>query len=96
MVRATSSHSLSPRRRRLAEGDVDLKQLPKAVLEAVEKYRELCDGHRYLDYTTIMDAATQESVATTQKTVIIAIILSALGAAVGIASVIISLLSRRA
>jgi DNA helicase II / ATP-dependent DNA helicase PcrA len=44
----------------LAEGDVDLKQVPKPVLEAVEKYRKLCDDHRYLDYTTIMGAAVSE------------------------------------
>jgi DNA helicase-2/ATP-dependent DNA helicase PcrA len=44
----------------LAEGDVDPNQVPKAVLEAVEKYRKLCDEHRYLDYTTIMGAAVSE------------------------------------
>lgn len=44
----------------LAEGDVDLKEVPNQVLEAVEKYRKLCDDHRYLDYTTIMGAAVSE------------------------------------
>jgi DNA helicase-2/ATP-dependent DNA helicase PcrA len=44
----------------LAEGDVDLKQVPKAVLEAAEYYLKLCDEHRYLDYTTIMGAAVSE------------------------------------
>lgn len=34
--------------------------MPKAVQNAIEKYQELCDNHRYLDYTTILREAVNE------------------------------------
>jgi DNA helicase-2/ATP-dependent DNA helicase PcrA len=44
----------------LGEGNIDLSEVPPAVLAAVEKYYELCDSHRYLDYTMIIKYAVSE------------------------------------
>jgi len=44
----------------LGEGNVDLSKIDPAVVTAVEKYYELCETHRYLDYTMIIAHAVAE------------------------------------
>lgn len=41
----------------LAEGEVDLAQIPQAVLSARQQYLDLCHKKRYLDYSTIISEA---------------------------------------
>jgi DNA helicase II / ATP-dependent DNA helicase PcrA len=44
----------------LGEGNVDSSKINPTVLAAVGKYYELCDTHRYLDYTMIIAHAVAE------------------------------------
>ena len=44
----------------ISEGNVREEEIPPAVRQAVDQYRQLLHEHRYLDYTTIIREAVQE------------------------------------